>query len=44
MDKKYSLKNLKKLPPMRRLFDRWVPEALTMIGALKVLQFLRMMG
>ncbi|MBE6368556.1 MAG: hypothetical protein E7056_00155 [Lentisphaerae bacterium] len=43
-DKKYRLKNLGKLPPMRHLFDRWVPEALTMMGALKFLQFLRVLG
>ena len=29
---------------MRRLFDRWVPEALTMMGAIKLLQFLRLLG
>ena len=29
---------------MRRLFDRWVPEALTMMGAIKFLQFLRLLG
>ena len=35
---------MKNLPPMRRLFDRWVPEALTMMGAIKLLQFLRLLG
>ena len=44
MEKKYKWKNLRKLPPMHRLFDRWVPESLTMIGALKFLQFLRLLG
>ena len=44
MDKKYSWKKLKYLPPMRRLFDRWVPEALTMMGAIKLLQFMRLLG
>ncbi len=29
---------------MRRLFDRWMPEALTMMGAIKILQFLRWLG
>lgn len=44
MSEKYSWKKLKYLPPMRRLFDRWVPEALTMMGAIKLLQFLRLLG
>ena len=44
MGEKYSWKKLKYLPPMRRLFDRWVPEALTMMGAIKFLQFLRLLG
>ncbi len=44
MSEKYKWKNLKKIPPMRRLFDRWMPEALTMMGAIKILQFLRILG
>ena len=44
MSEKYSWKKLKYLPKMRRLFDRWVPEALTMMGAIKFLQFLRLLG
>ena len=44
MSEKYSWKKIKNLPPMRRLFDRWVPEALTMMGAIKLLQFLRLLG
>ena len=44
MDKKYSLKKWKKIPPLTRLFDRWIPEALTMLGVLKFLQFLRLLG
>ncbi len=44
MSERYSWKKLKNLPPMRRLFDRWVPEALTMMGAIKLLQFLRLLG
>ncbi|MBE6368510.1 MAG: hypothetical protein E7052_11515, partial [Lentisphaerae bacterium] len=44
MKKKIDWNKLKKLPPMRRLFDRWVPESLTMIGVLKLLQFLRLLG
>ena len=35
---------IRKLPRLTRLFDRWMPEALTMLGVLKILQFLRMLG
>ena len=45
MDNKKDLrKKVKKLPRLTRLFDRWMPEALTMLGALKFLQFLRLLG
>ena len=44
MVKESKWKKLRRLPPMRRLFDRWIPEALTMLGALKFLQFLRLLG
>ncbi len=37
-------KKLPKMPPLRQIFDRWMPEALTMMGALKFLQFLRLLG
>lgn len=36
--------NNKKSTRLRRLFDRWIPEAVTMMGVLKILQFLRLLG
>lgn len=44
MSEKSHWKKVKKLPRLARLFDRWMPEALTMLGALKFLQFLRLLG
>jgi len=44
MSKSSRWKKLKKIPSLWRLFDRWIPEALTMLGVLKILQFLRLLG
>ncbi len=43
-NKSSKWRKIKKLPRLTRLFDRWMPETLTMLGALKILQFLRMLG
>lgn len=44
MKKKIQWGKIRRIQPMHRLFDRWMPQALTMLGLLKFLQFLRMLG
>lgn len=37
-------KNIRRSSRLGRLFDRWIPETVTMMGALRFLQFLRLLG
>ena len=37
-------KNIRRSSRLGRLFDRWIPESVTMMWALRFLQFLRLLG